>query len=177
MSYTVLRGCWCNNIALNVRAPTEETSDDIEDSFYDELEQIFDHFPTSHVKILLGDCNTKLRWEDIFKPTTGDDSLHHDSNDTGVKAVNFDPSNSLAVKSIMFQHHNIHKYNWPSCNRKIYNQIDHVLTDKRWHSSILDVQSFSGADSETDHYLSIAASKQAVQKFDVERLNLKWAAG
>jgi len=44
-----------------VRAPTEETSDDIEDSFYDELEQIFDHFPTSHVKILLGDCNTKLR--------------------------------------------------------------------------------------------------------------------
>ena len=81
---------------------------------------------------------------------------------------------------MMFQHHNIHKYNWPSRNRKIDNQIDHVLTDKRWRSSILDVQSFSGADSETDHYLLIAkvrerlaASKQAVQKFDVERLNLK----
>jgi hypothetical protein len=60
MSYTVLRGCWCNNIVLNARAPTEETSDDTKDSFYDELEKVFDHFPMSRVKILLEDCNTKL---------------------------------------------------------------------------------------------------------------------
>jgi hypothetical protein len=81
---------------------------------------------------------------------------------------------------MMFQHQSIQKYNWPSCNRKIDNQIDHVLTDKRWCSSILDVQSFRGADSDTDHYLVVAkvrerltASKQAAQKFDVDRLNLK----
>jgi hypothetical protein len=87
---------------------------------------------------------------------------------------------SLAVKSMIFQHQSIHKYNWPSPNRKIDNQIDHVLTDKRWHSSILDVQSFRGADSDADHYLVVAkvrerlaASKQAAQKLDVERLNRK----
>jgi hypothetical protein len=44
MSYMVLRGRWCN-IVLNVHAPTEEKSDDLKDSFYEELEQAFDHFP------------------------------------------------------------------------------------------------------------------------------------
>jgi hypothetical protein len=32
MSYMVLRGHWCNIIVLNVRAPTEEKSDDSKDS-------------------------------------------------------------------------------------------------------------------------------------------------
>ena len=41
MSYIVLRGCWCNIIVLNVRAPSEEKSDDSKYSFYEELEQVF----------------------------------------------------------------------------------------------------------------------------------------
>ena len=42
MSYTVLRGRWCN--ILNVHAPSEEKSDDSKDSFYEELEQVFSNF-------------------------------------------------------------------------------------------------------------------------------------
>ena len=45
MSYIVLRGRWCNIIVLNVHAPCEEKSDNSKDSFYEELEQLFDHFP------------------------------------------------------------------------------------------------------------------------------------
>ena len=45
VSYIVLRGRWCNIIALNVHASSEEKSDDQKDSFYEELEQVFDHFP------------------------------------------------------------------------------------------------------------------------------------
>ena len=41
----VLRGCWCNITVLNVHALTEEKNDDSNDSFYEELEQVFDHFP------------------------------------------------------------------------------------------------------------------------------------
>jgi hypothetical protein len=41
MSHIVLRGCWCNIIALNANAPTEEKGDDSKDSFYEELEGVF----------------------------------------------------------------------------------------------------------------------------------------
>jgi len=42
MSYIVLGGRW-SNIVVNVHAPREEKSDDSKDSFYEELEQVFDH--------------------------------------------------------------------------------------------------------------------------------------
>ena len=60
MSYIILRGGWCNISNLNVVAASEEKSDDINNSFYDELEQGFDNFPKYHVKILLFDFNAKL---------------------------------------------------------------------------------------------------------------------
>jgi hypothetical protein len=43
-------GCWCYIIVLNVRAPSEEKNDDSIDRFYEELEQVFYHFPKCHMK-------------------------------------------------------------------------------------------------------------------------------
>ena len=52
ITYIVLRGRWCNIIFLNVHAPSEEKSDNSKDSFYEELEQVFDHFPKYDMQIL-----------------------------------------------------------------------------------------------------------------------------
>jgi hypothetical protein len=38
MSYIILRGRWCYIIVLNVHAPTEDETDDVKDSFYEEVE-------------------------------------------------------------------------------------------------------------------------------------------
>jgi exonuclease III len=83
MSYITLKGRWCDTIVLNAHAPTEDKDDDIKDSFYEELEQVFDQFPRYHMKILLGDYNAKVGREDIFKPIIGNESLHESSNITG----------------------------------------------------------------------------------------------
>jgi hypothetical protein len=56
------------------------------------------------MKILLGDFNAKLGREDILKPTIGKESLREDSNDNGVRVVNFATSKNLVVKSTMFTH-------------------------------------------------------------------------
>jgi len=166
-------------IALNVHAPSREKSDDSKDSFYEELEQVFDHFPKYHMKILLGDFNAKVGRENIFKPTIGNESLHQDSKNNGVKIVNFATSKNLFVKSIMFPNQNSHKYTWTSPDGKTHNQIDHILIDRRRHSSILDVRSFTGAECDTDHCLVVAkvrerlAVSKPAQRFDGERFNLR----
>ena len=74
MGYIILRGRWFN-IVLNVQALTEEKSDDSENKFYEELEQVFDHFPEYHINILVGEFNTKVGRENIFKPTARKDFI------------------------------------------------------------------------------------------------------
>jgi hypothetical protein len=103
----------------------------VKDSFYEELEGMFDKFPKHYMKILLG---------------VGNENLHEVSNHNGVRLVNFATSKNLRVKSTMFPHRNIHKYTWTSPDGKTHNQIDHILVDRRRHSNILDVRSHRAAD-------------------------------
>ena len=97
-------------------------------------------------------CSDSYLRENIFRPTIGKEGLHQDSNDNGVRLVNFATSKNLVVKSTMFPHRNIHKYTWTSPDGKTNNQMDHILIDRRRHSSILDVRSYRGADCDTDHW-------------------------
>jgi hypothetical protein len=48
----------------------------VNDSFYEELERVFDKFPKHHMKILLGDFNAKVGREDIFKPMFPHRNVH-----------------------------------------------------------------------------------------------------
>jgi hypothetical protein len=80
----------------------------------------------------------------------------------------------------MFSHHNVHKFTWTSPDGKMHNQIGHILVDRRWHSSILDVSSFRAADCDTDHYLVVAkvrdrlaVSKQTTHTVHMEKFNIK----
>jgi hypothetical protein len=81
---------------------------------------------------------------------------------------------------MMFPHHNIHKFTWTSPDGRMHNQIDHILIDSRWHSSILDVRLFRAADCDTDCYRVVAkvrerlaVSKQTMHRVHLERFNLK----
>ena len=67
MSVCVLRGRWCNTIVFNVHASSEEKNCEPKDSVYEELEQVFDHFPKEHMKILLGNLNAKGRGREYFQ--------------------------------------------------------------------------------------------------------------
>jgi exonuclease III len=121
----------------------------MKDSFYKELERVFDKVPKYHMKILLGDFNAKVDRKDILKPTIGNESLYEISNDNGVRLVNFATSKKPRVHRTMFPHSNIRKYSWMSPDGKTHNQIEHILVDRRRHSNILDVRSYMAADCDT----------------------------
>ena len=64
-------------------------SNDSKDNFYEELEQVFHHFPKYHIKFMLGDFSAKLGRKDTCQPTIRNQSLYQYSNDNGVRVVNF----------------------------------------------------------------------------------------
>jgi hypothetical protein len=74
------------------------------------------------MKILLGDFNTKVGKEDLFKLIIGNESLHKVSYDNGVRVVNFATSKNVNVKSTTFSHRNIHKRTWTSPDGVTHNQ-------------------------------------------------------
>lgn len=129
----------------------------------------------------MGDFNAKIGNELWHRGTTGGHSLHDDSNDNGERLINFASSRNLVISSTCFPHRNIHKQTWRSPDSRTVNQIDHVLTCKRWASSVMDVRSFRGANCDSDHHLvrtlyrcrisSLRQSKSSPPRiFEVEKL-------
>jgi exonuclease III len=180
MSYIILRSRWCDIIVLNVHAPTEDKIDDMKDRSYEELEHVFNKFLKIRTKILLGDVSSKVDREDIFKPITGNENLHEIIYDNRVRVVNFATSKKLIVKSTMFPHRNNHKFTWTSPDGKTHNRIDHILIERRRHSSIFDVRLFRAANCDTDRCLVVAkfrerlaVCKQTTHRIYVEKFSLK----
>jgi hypothetical protein len=123
---------------------------------------------------LLGAFKAKGGRQDIFKLIIGNEIFHEIRNENGVRVVNFATSKNLT----MLPHRNIHKRTCPSPHAKTHNQFDHILTDRRRYSIVLDVRSFMAADCETDHYLEVAmirerlaVNKQGSHTFHTERFN------
>jgi hypothetical protein len=117
----------------------EETKED----FYNLLDQIISHID---IKIIL---NAKVGNENLYKPTIGNESLHNETNDNGMKMIQFVIPKSLNVRCTTFPHKDIHKETWYSAA----NQIDHVLISNRFRSAITDIRALRGSDIGSDHNL------------------------
>jgi hypothetical protein len=83
MSYIITKCRWCRIIVLNVHAPTDDKTDDVKDSFYEELEHVFKKFPKHNLKILLGDFSVKVSKGEIFRKAIENEGLNE------VNEVNF----------------------------------------------------------------------------------------
>jgi hypothetical protein len=133
---------------INVYAPTNEKTEEMKEDFYNLLEQTINQIPAN---IILGDFNAKVGKENIYKPTIGNESLHNETNNNGIKMIQFAICKILNVRSITFPHKNIHKDTWYSADGRTVNQIDHVLISNRFISAIRDIRALRGPDIGSDH--------------------------
>lgn len=148
-----LKGRFQNVSVINCHAPTEESTNEAKEDFYERVDQLFAGLPRYDVKLVTGDFNAKLGKEPAWRPYVGRESLHEVSSDNGILLASFAAAADLYVKSTMFPHRDIHKQTWRSADGVTINQIDHVLVDRRHQSCVTDVRSFRGADGDSDHYL------------------------
>ena len=79
--------------------------------------------------------------EYIFRPIVGNESPHQDIDDNDVIIVKFDTTKNFLINITMFPQRNFHKYTRTSADSHTHNQINHILIDRRWHSTLLDERS------------------------------------
>ena len=128
--------------------------EEIKEEFYNLLEQNINQIARSDIKIILGDFHAKVGKESIYKPTTGNESLHNETNNK-IKLIQFAISQGLNVRSTKFPHKDIHKETWYSADGRTADQIDHVLISNRFRSAITDIRALTGPDIGSDHNLKL----------------------
>jgi len=138
---------------INVHAPTNEKTEEVKEEFYNLSEQNVNQTAISYIKIILGDFNAKVGKEDIYKPTTGNESLHNETNNNGIKMIQFAISKGFNVRSTTFPHKDIHRETWYSADSGTVNQIDHIFISNRFRSAITDIRALREPDTGSDHNL------------------------
>ena len=120
--------------------------EEIKEEFYNLLEQNVNKIARSDIKIILVDFNARVGKESISKPTIGNESLHNETNNNGIKMIQFVVTNGLNVTSTMFPHKDIHKDTRYSAEGRTASQIDHVLISNRFRTAITDIKQLRGPD-------------------------------
>ena len=138
---------------INLHAPTNKKTEEVKEEFYNLLEQNVNQIANSYTKVIIGDFNSKVGKEDKHKPTTGNGSLHNETNNNGIKMIQLAISKAFNVRSATFPHKDIHKETWYLADGRIGNQRDHVLISKRFRSAIRDIRALRGPATGSDNNL------------------------
>ena len=85
-------------------------------------------------------------------------------NETGQRLIKFCQENTLVIENTLFQQHKRRLYTWTSLDDQHQNQIDYILCNQRWRSSIQSARTRPRADCGSDHELLIAKFKFKLKK-------------
>ena len=151
-----LKGRHTNLSIIQCYAPTNDSSDEDKDEFYGQLENCILEAPRHDVLLVMGDLNAKVgSSNEHFERVLGKEGCGA-MNENGLRLVELCAHNNLVVGGTLFNHRDIHKLTWTSPNDRDHNQIDHIMINGTWRSSLLDVRVRRGADVSSDHYLVVA---------------------
>ena len=127
----------------------------------------------------MGDLNAKVGGKEDKECGIGPFGLG-DRNDRGDMLATFCKANSLSITNTYFKHHQRRKYTWISPGDRCRNQIDYIMIDTAWMSSITNARTRPGVDCDSDHILVTAnlrmkiyktSKKECAAKYDLDRFN------
>jgi len=86
---------------FNAHAPTEDKDEEEKELFYATLEDTF-NLSKGDIRLILGDFNAKIGRVECYKSIIRNHSLHVNTNDNGIKLIDFALGKGMVVKSTMF---------------------------------------------------------------------------
>jgi len=136
---------------IHVYAPANDTDEEMKDRFYEKLQSTVKtteaRFASCHWRFERKGrkrCR-RIRKSNGYRVGT--------RNDNGEKLCDFCVMNDLVITATIFPHKDIHKQTWISPDRRICNQMDHVLINRKFRTSVLDPRAIRSADIASDHHL------------------------
>ena len=85
-------------------------------------------------------------------------------NEAEEKLTEFCQENALVIANTFFQQHKRRFYTWTSPDGQHRNQMDYILCNQRWRSSIQSAKTRPRADYGSDHELHITKFRLKLKK-------------
>ena len=124
---------------IHVYAPTNDTDVEVKDNFYEKLQAIVEKHD---VLVITGVLDAKVGSNvEGYDRVMGKHGVGT-RNVNGEKLCDFGGMNDLVITGIRYFH-----------IRRTYNQIDHVLIDRKFRTSVLDTRAIRSAVIASDHHL------------------------
>jgi len=154
---TKLKSSPANINIIVAYAPTSDSDENTIEYFYAELDEVYQQCKSDEITIVIGDFNAKVGCERYGK-TVGPFGLG-EINERGEKLIEWCEEKNLVVTNTWFKVHPRRRYTWISPGDRTRNQIDYILINNRYRSSISKVKTYPGADANSDHVPVVANIK------------------
>ena len=172
-----------NITVIQVYAPTTDYEDQEVEEFYEEIETTIKKVPKKDFLIVQGDWNAKVG-PDAYEQWAGTAGRFAvgETNDRGLRLLEFASEYKLTLANTLFPHKLSRRTTWHAPNGLVHNQIDFILTPRRFKSSInkARTRTYPGADVGSDHDLVMMVVKLKLRrqkqpentriKFDLDKL-------
>ena len=153
-----LQGNPVNISVMQVYAPTSEAPESEIVEFYEMVQGVLDNIPKQDLLVVLGDWNAIIGKSFEASDVVGKHGLGT-RNERGDRLYEFCMANKLVVGNTLFQHHPRRLWTWSSPGDRTRNQIDFIIVQKRWRSTLQNVRTRPSAECGSDHQLLVAKLK------------------
>ena len=158
---TVFQGKPFNLTVIQKYAPSASTEDAEVDQFNESRPSRI-NTKERDVLFITGDWNAKVGSQEI-SGVTGKVDLEI-QYETGQRLTECCQENTWFIANTLFQQNKSQLYTWTSPDGPCQNQVDHILCNRKWRSSIQSVKRRPGAHCGSDHGFLIAKFRLKLKK-------------
>ena len=134
---------------VQLYAPTERSSEEEMDSFYNDIKKA--HLLADDFLIVIGDLNAKIGCRKLEEDLIMGKYGYGERNERGKRLIEYAFEYKLAIMNTFFKKKDNRKWTWISPNQKFKNEIDFIMTNKP--KSITNIEVINKINFASDHRL------------------------
>ena len=138
---------------ISTYAPTNTSSDEVKDAYYEALNDLVTQIPTQDQIVILGDLNARVGNDSDSWPTSLGKHGIGNINENGQRILEFCTLHNMCVTNTLFPLKPHLKTSWMHPRSKRWHQLDPIIVKKEHSRNVKKTRVYHSADCDTDHSL------------------------